>query len=275
MLGGDTAGSPLRRKRIQETRKNRGPGLWKFNDSLLVNEEYDELQKVISNTVQQYAIPLYSTDFASDPNNFQCIEFTISISLFYETLLMLIRGETVRFSKQKARKTREQEDKQIDTINKLQDAFNNNPTQRCLQQLEEAKSWLENIRKPQIKGLITRSRVQWHEDGERCSKYFLSLEKRNYIRKSIQCIKVDNKTVTSKPKILDLFSQSLSRKYTEESALTNSNIYFQDNIKKKFSQAQKRALDEPLSFEELRVALTRAPLGGGAETAPPPARFLA
>ena len=67
---------------IQETQKNRGPGLWKFNDSLLVNEEYDELvQKVISNTVKQYAIPLYSTDFTSDLNNFQCIEFTISMSL--------------------------------------------------------------------------------------------------------------------------------------------------------------------------------------------------
>ena len=174
---------------------------------------------------------------------------------------MLIRGETVLFSKQKARKTREQEDKQIDTINKLQDAFNNNPTQRCLQQLEEAKSSLENIRKPKIKGLITRSRVQWHEDGERCSKYFLSLEKRKYIWKSIQCIKVDNKTVTSKPKILDLFSQSLSRKYTEQSAPTNSNIYFQDNIKKKLSEAQKRALDEPLSFEELRVALMKMKKG--------------
>ena len=45
--------------------------------------------------------------------------------------------------------------------------------------LKKAKEELEEHRKPYIEGLIVRSRTQWYEDGEKSSKYFLSLEKRN------------------------------------------------------------------------------------------------
>ena len=35
------------------------------------------------------------------------------------------------------------------------------------------------------KGAILRSKVRWYEDGERNTRYFYNLEKRNYEKKTI------------------------------------------------------------------------------------------
>ena len=37
-----------------------------------------------------------------------------------------------------------------------------------------------------VEGLIIRARARWHEHGEKNSKYFLNLEKRNHIKKHIR-----------------------------------------------------------------------------------------
>ena len=44
---------------------------------------------------------------------------------------------------------------------------------------------LEEIRKYELEGLLIRSRSQWIENGEKPTKYFCSLEKRNYTNKTI------------------------------------------------------------------------------------------
>ena len=50
---------------------------------------------------------------------------------------------------------------------------------------EGAKTDLENLYNYIADGAILRSKVRWYEEGEKCSKYFLSLEKRN---KTSSCI---------------------------------------------------------------------------------------
>ena len=50
---------------------------------------------------------------------------------------------------------------------------------------EGAKTDLENLYNYITNGAILRSKVDWYEEGEKCSKYFLSLEKRN---KTSSCI---------------------------------------------------------------------------------------
>ena len=37
-----------------------------------------------------------------------------------------------------------------------------------------------------VEGIIIRARARWHEHGEKNSKYFLNLEKRNHIKKHIR-----------------------------------------------------------------------------------------
>lgn len=247
---------------VKEPQKKKGPGLWKFNESLLNDEQYDDMvREVIANAVKQYAVPIYNDAFLCNPNNFDAIQFTISLCLFYETLLMTIRGETVRFSKQKARKRRKDEFEMISEISKLKDLFNISRTQENLMRLEEAQRKLEHIRKPYIQGLITRSRVKWHEDGEKCSKYFLSLEKRNATRKSIQSLKANGRVITSKKEILQTFSENLRTKYCKDTTTVNAKEYVRKNVRRKLSNMQKHALDAPLSLSELHMALMKMKKG--------------
>ena len=54
-----------------------------------------------------------------------------------------------------------------------------------------------------IKGLIVRSKIQWYEEGESSTKYFLNLEKRNACRKHIKKLKLENnKDITDPEEIL-------------------------------------------------------------------------
>ena len=37
-----------------------------------------------------------------------------------------------------------------------------------------------------VGGIILRARARWHEHGEKNSKYFLNLEKRNHVKKHVR-----------------------------------------------------------------------------------------
>ena len=58
---------------------------------------------------KQYALRIYDDKFLLNPNTFDIIQVTISIELLYETLLMISRGEAIRFPKQKSRRNRKNE----------------------------------------------------------------------------------------------------------------------------------------------------------------------
>jgi len=47
------------------------------------------------------------------------------------------------------------------------------------------------------RGAILRSRARWHEHGERNNKYFYNLEKRNYSRKSVTKLKLNDGSFTT------------------------------------------------------------------------------
>ena len=89
---------------FQVSISQRGSGLWKFNESLLNDDDYiNKVHEVINKTVTEYALPVYNETFLQDVKNYHNIEFQVNVGLFYETLLMMIRGETVKYSKRKAR----------------------------------------------------------------------------------------------------------------------------------------------------------------------------
>ena len=155
----------------------RGPGLWKLNESVLRDSEYiDLINTCIKNTVYDYAIPVYTKEYATNPNNYASVVFQISDSLFYETLLMLIRGETVQYCKRKARSSREKEKEIQDKIDAASQAFVENKTDENFRFLSNAQEELEEHRKPYIEGLIVRSRTQYHEEGEKHALFLILRE---------------------------------------------------------------------------------------------------
>lgn len=59
--------------------------------------------------------------------------------------------------------------------------FENNPqeNQATLNVLRER---IEKLYEEKVEGIIVRCRAHWHEHGEKNSKYFFNLEKRNHIK---------------------------------------------------------------------------------------------
>ena len=71
------------------------------------------------------------------------------------------------------------------SINELEKEINNKPTDDILQKYNEAKRYIEEYNNEKAKGVLIRAKVDWAEHGERNTKFFLNLEKRNYDMKCI------------------------------------------------------------------------------------------
>ena len=239
-----------------DTRK-RGPGLWKFNDSLLGDEDYiSTVNQCIQNTVEQYALPIYNSSYLVNDSNYKNIEFVIHDDLFYETLLLMIRGETVAYAKRKAKRLRAHEKELIAKVNKAHSSFVDTQSETDEIALRAASEELEKARKPKIDGLIVRSRTAWHEEGERNSAYFLGLEKRNAIRNSVSMLKIEDQQITNVNAILQALSSELERKYSvKKRTPTDVDEYLRQNCLKKLSIEDKERLEKPISFEELTMSL--------------------
>lgn len=141
----------------------RGPGLWKLNNTLLQDEWYLQLIKDYYPCIlQKHANVIYK-------------------QLLWELTKMEIRSETIRYSKRKSKQLKTRYSKQNRTV-----TFANNDVcqdQQDLLEYETLKKELQGIYEANGKGAISRSKVRWIEKGEKPTKYFSNLERRDYDKK--------------------------------------------------------------------------------------------
>ena len=205
---------------------------------------------------------MYTREFLSHENNYEQIEFSINAGLFYETLLMMIRGETVKYSKIKARKRREKEKELMFLIAAAHTEFTRTKREGDAVRMNSYKEQLEEIRKPLIDGLTVRSRTQWHETGEKSSKFFFGLEKRNAIRKTVTSFKIGEETFTCTSSILTNFSENISGKYNKVHKLSPmAEKLIDENISATLSSNERDVLEQPITFKELTEALQKMKKG--------------
>ena len=101
----------------------RGKGYWKFNNSLLKDTQYiDKIEKIIEDVKQTYATNLNPDEII--PN--QDLQFNINDQLFLETLLMMIRGDTIKYSSIKKKLSCKEEQDLEKEIKDLEDNINTN-----------------------------------------------------------------------------------------------------------------------------------------------------
>ena len=149
---------------------------------------------------------------------------------------MEIRGFTVKFTKQKANASRDGERALQERINILQAQAEKHPNnKKIILELQLEKSRLKRIMTYKTKGAILRSKVRWHEQGERSTNYFYGLEKRNYDNKTVTRLKIGENIFTSNQfEILDkekLFYKSLYKtKNVNPENFKNSGFFNPENI---------------------------------------------
>ena len=99
-----------------------GKGYWTFNNSLLKDEEYiQKIKHVIKENIVMYSVDEVSYDeLELDKCNFENYRFSIDDQLFFNTLLMMIRGETILYSSVKKERGVENETKLEKEISDLE-----------------------------------------------------------------------------------------------------------------------------------------------------------
>ena len=241
----------LKNENIQEKIKS----YWKFNNSLLHDKNYvDMINDHISKVKKQYAIPIYNQEIIETINNLD-IQFTINDQLFFEMLLLEIRGKTISYASFKKREDEKNEkilNKEIVELENKKDL-----TQDLVNTLEEKKLALQEMRDKKTKGMIVRSRLQWLQNGEKPSRYFCNLENRNFASKRM-CFLVNDKgdTLFEQDEILEethnFYKNLYERRETEDVNINNLL-----NNHSGLSDLEQESLEGEITYEEAAQTLKR------------------
>ena len=161
----------------------RGPGLWKFNNTLLKDENYKEL------------IEFYY------PQILEKYSEVAEKQLRWELIKTELRSTTIKYAKKKRSDLRSKEESLERVLKELDHKICNDDTfnSQILEQYEAAKKDLKLIHEAKGKEAMFRSKMKWFEQGEKPTKYFFNLEKSNYEKKLIRQVKLDNEEIISNP----------------------------------------------------------------------------
>jgi exonuclease III len=217
----------------------RGRGFWKFNSKLLHNPEYvKNIKEIIKNCKSE-------------------LEKYTDKGLTWEIVKLKIRSYTIPFC---IKRKKEKQAFKLELENKLavlQEELDTNPNQNTETNFKISKEELENIEKEEINGLIFRSKLKWYEDGEKNSKFFLNLEKKNYQNKLISQLEINNTLNNSQEAIAEELTAFYKTLYTEklnkhEKTYKESCKIF-SNIKNNpiISETQKQYCDNKINEQEI------------------------
>ena len=229
---------------MQKTNESiRGKGLWKFNNSLLQDDNFKtKVVEIILKTLQELS------------------QTNMSPHLIWEILKYELRKFCIKFSIERSKIKKSLKLKHEKAVQE----YETNPTCSTVssETYEDSKYWLENWHHEQIKGVIMRSKSEWYEKGEKSTKYFLNLEKRNSTKNTIRKLFVvnsQNEEIESENEsiILDhahAFYQNLFQRKRTKSL--NSCSKFLDNINMPvISEAQRIFCEKEITLEQLTESL--------------------
>ena len=156
----------------------RGKGFWKMNCLYLNDPEYTrQICQTIQNTIEGNG--------GATPQ------------LLWDTMKMNIRGKSIQFCAHKKRCKVNLLTALEKRLRNLQCAYVINQDTDTLAIIQEIKNDIDEIMTEKTKGSILRCKMQWHEEGEKSTKYFLNLEKRQYNKKNISRLKKENGDIIS------------------------------------------------------------------------------
>ena len=221
----------------------RGPGFWKFNNTLLNDENYvKEIRNMYQSFRKKYC-------YVEDKQ------------LFWELLKMEIRSTTISFAKRKANWSKSREFAIKQQLNNLDDIIcNSDDLQNVspqLDQYEELKNELQKLYQDKGEGAKFRSKSIWIEHGERPTKYFFNLEKRNYKRRVITELEDGNGKRLYEEQILAEIEAYYKNLYSSKIDVTPESFSrFNENLETpRLTNEESANLEGLLSYEECKETL--------------------
>ena len=137
--------------------------------------------------------------------------------------------------------------------------FQDNPCETTRLEAEGVKSELEALYDKKVEGIIIRSRARWHKHGEKNSKYFLNLEKRNNIKKHIWKLFVSGAISTDPFEILNTERRFYEKLYSKQNTNVNSeeaNSFLNNPNLLRLSEELSESCEGEITLKECETILT-------------------
>ena len=119
---------------------------------------------------------------------------------------MEIRSAAISYSKSKCKQIRGREQDILFKLDLLDNTICNNfsspDIDETLQEYENLKSELKLIYEEKGKQAMFRAKCRWVENGEKPTKYFFNLEERNYNKKTISELRLQDESTTNNGNVI-------------------------------------------------------------------------
>ena len=221
----------------------RGPSIWKYPSTLSQDLVYvNQVKKLITDVQNELAEP--------------------SHQLRWEYVKFKIREFSINYSKKKAKQKRQQ----IDRLETIITAYENTPTDTQQDTYESARIEYDELLTEKTNGHILRAKTKDFQSAEKCSKYFLNLEKKRAINNTLKrlCIDSENPTeITHTQTITNEIKKFYSNLYstrTDETSETCSR--FLDEIDfPTLSIQENNFLNQTITIDNLKKAIKNSKNG--------------
>lgn len=128
-------------------------------------------------------------------------------------------------------------------------------------QILSIKTELDELYQYRTSGAMLRAKANWVDCGDKLTKYFLSLEKRNYNRKTINKI-IDPATgliVSSQQEVMNVLNTFFSQLYKEKEVVLDPDYLALLDLPQ-ISDKDNFMLDAPIQLEEIHIAVKQLKL---------------
>ena len=229
--------------KLKTCEENRGPGIWKINNSILNDNEY---QTLIIHTIQNCKRIQHQENLTSHNT--------------WEKIKLDIREVTQSFSKRKAKQVKSRctlLENRLTSLHQLQDKTTE-INENIKNEIINAETELDSIYENRAKGAQIRARAEWVEQGEKNTKFFLGLEKSRQRKKNIRKLTTtDGQTLTESTDILNEQVSFYSRLYSSKINDTAKMRNYIDStrLSNTLLQTDKQLCDQNITIDECRDAL--------------------
>ena len=175
---------------------------------------------------------------------------------------MEIRAATISFSKNLAKSTNSREVEITRRLQELDEFICNNfhapDIDQVLNEFDDLKTELQTICTKKGNAAIFRSKCRWVEKGERPTKYFFNLERRNYNKKTISELRTENEMIIkNETQVLDAIEKYFKDLHTSQSNATQEEYdsFIQELCLPKLSDEERDELEGLLTYNECKQVL--------------------
>ena len=169
-----------------------------------------------------------------------------------------IRQFSLKISKEKAKQRKDKRIGLESRIKELESSISTKSDSALIDEYNECKQELENLYDYITRGIMLRSRATWYEHGEKSTKYFLNLEKRNKAKTHVRKVLLQNNLETTEPKaIISNLKAFYSNLYERTSTKTENEYlqYWKDISAPKLHEKEKQSCEREITKNECQEAL--------------------